>query len=69
MSCWRTCASLSGSNREDAERPERHANAEHWHDSVLTDAYRSSRSSGLPPESWTVLARRLSPVFYGAQAV
>ncbi|PYD10843.1 hypothetical protein DNF23_17265 [Pseudomonas syringae pv. pisi] len=45
MNCWRTCASLSGSNREDAERPERHANAEHWHDSVLTDAYRSSRSS------------------------
>ncbi|RXT74807.1 hypothetical protein B1F73_06350 [Pseudomonas syringae] len=32
MNCWRTCASLSGSNREDAERPERHAHAERWHD-------------------------------------
>ncbi|PBP84133.1 hypothetical protein CCL16_16600, partial [Pseudomonas syringae] len=45
--------------REDAERPERHAHAEHGHDSVLQDAYhpshpspdthRSSRSSvGMP---------------------
>ncbi|MBP1145734.1 hypothetical protein JOE33_002657 [Pseudomonas sp. PvP027] len=34
---------------EDAERPERHAHAEHGHDSDLPDDYRSSRSSvGMP---------------------
>ncbi|PBP93453.1 hypothetical protein CCL24_25405, partial [Pseudomonas congelans] len=29
----------------DAERPDRHAHAEHGHDSVIPDDYRSSRSS------------------------
>ncbi|MCF4987717.1 hypothetical protein GIW06_11990 [Pseudomonas syringae] len=37
--------------QEDAERPERHAHAEHGHNSVLKDAYRSSRS-GVTPEGW-----------------
>ncbi|RMR25360.1 hypothetical protein ALP90_04482, partial [Pseudomonas amygdali pv. ulmi] len=31
--------------KSDAERPERHAHAEHGHDSVLADAWRSSLSS------------------------
>ncbi|QGG78882.1 hypothetical protein N028_21930 [Pseudomonas syringae USA011] len=48
------------------------------HESALRRVLRNGRGasrtafprwSGLPPESWTVLARRLSPVFYGAQAV
>ncbi|WP_219823534.1 hypothetical protein, partial [Pseudomonas syringae] len=30
-----------------------HTHAEHGHDGVLTVTYRSSRSSGLPPRSWT----------------
>ncbi|KPC22742.1 Unknown protein sequence [Pseudomonas amygdali pv. lachrymans] len=32
-------------SKSNAERPERHAHAEHGHDSVLPDAYRSSRTS------------------------
>ncbi|MCF5196780.1 DUF1534 domain-containing protein [Pseudomonas syringae] len=32
-------------SREDAERPERHAHAEHGHDSVLQDAYHPSHPS------------------------
>ncbi|MCF5398130.1 hypothetical protein GIV71_25330 [Pseudomonas syringae] len=40
-------------HQEDAERPERHADAEHRHDShgVTPDDYRSSRS-GVTPEGW-----------------
>ncbi|MCF8984482.1 hypothetical protein GIW26_12880 [Pseudomonas syringae] len=36
--------SRCAASQEDAERPERHTHAEHGHDSVLTDAYRSARS-------------------------
>ncbi len=36
---------------------------------LAMDSYLFTSAGGLPPESWTVLARRLSPVFYGAQAV
>ncbi|MDF5894447.1 hypothetical protein P4A93_22835, partial [Pseudomonas syringae pv. syringae] len=32
-------------HQEDAERPERHTDAEHRHDGVIPDDYRSSRSS------------------------
>ncbi|RMV13793.1 hypothetical protein ALP17_04824, partial [Pseudomonas savastanoi] len=43
-------AAPSGS---DAERPERHAHAEHGHDGDLADTYRSARSSvGMP---WVTL--------------
>ncbi|OPE58838.1 hypothetical protein BTW15_17640 [Pseudomonas syringae pv. tomato] len=48
---WECISGRSASNLDqrcgevcDAERHELHANAERRHDSVLTDAYRSSRS-------------------------
>ncbi|RMQ52169.1 hypothetical protein ALQ02_05351 [Pseudomonas savastanoi pv. phaseolicola] len=39
------CSSRRGASQEDAERPDRHAYAEHGHDSVIPDDARSSRSS------------------------
>ncbi|RMT36295.1 hypothetical protein ALP50_102344 [Pseudomonas syringae pv. spinaceae] len=39
------CSSRRSASLEDAERPDRYAHAEHGHDSVLPDDYRSSRSS------------------------
>ncbi|RXT66853.1 hypothetical protein B1F74_05275 [Pseudomonas syringae] len=66
MNCWRTCASLSGSNREDAGRPERHANAEHWHDSpqrIGTIIHRKKEWPGITTWPFLFLRRvvRASP--------
>ncbi|KPY71642.1 Uncharacterized protein ALO58_04770, partial [Pseudomonas savastanoi pv. savastanoi] len=39
------CSSRRSASQEDSERPDRHARAEHGHDSVIPDDARSSRSS------------------------
>ncbi|RMN02093.1 hypothetical protein ALQ68_04010, partial [Pseudomonas savastanoi pv. glycinea] len=39
------CSSRRSASQEDAESPDRHAYAEHGHDSVIPDDARSSRSS------------------------
>ncbi|RMT49532.1 hypothetical protein ALP18_04753 [Pseudomonas amygdali pv. myricae] len=39
------CSSRLSASQEEAERPDRHAHAEHGHDSVIPDDARSSRSS------------------------
>ncbi|RMQ06037.1 hypothetical protein ALQ10_03218, partial [Pseudomonas savastanoi pv. glycinea] len=39
------CSLRRSASSEEAERPDRHAHAEHGHDSVIPDDARSSRSS------------------------